>query len=530
MLTRSELGNDCVSCRKHSEAWTKSVGITWQKHHGALALFISFVLWLNLASVAGAASGPPWHTASDILTGDVLSAWQLWEKALEPGTWMQDDQSWVPSSLPWLIALPPANASAALAAGSLGLYRTTDGGVTWSHLPGIVSPVIAVAYKTGNAQTVFAGTELDGNYRSEDGGLYWSRTNSGLPRDRLGNIAGAVALVADPDLSTHLYAATTTAAGLYRSHDGGTSWHMANTGLPEESILGLAITGSGSPRLYAATSSGLYLSTDRAAGWSLIGELPTATTHKLLLDPGASGTLLLIAETAIYRSTNGGLTWVNLDLPADMSPIRDAILLSGPEFTYLFVASENGPYWQRLTPASPQSPPQTESVAELYVGVTGHTIREPFLSFFTANGGVARFGYPRTDAIGEDGKTVQYFQRSRLEIVSDDEEERVVQSPLGKALHSGEDLSAASAQTDSGATQEQYAVDQVFANFYASNNGLESYGSPVAPAADEEQLNGATLFTQYFEFARLDHHAGAATPILLGLIGDQYLMQRGWLE
>jgi hypothetical protein len=248
------------------------------------------------------------------------------------------------------------------------------------------------------------------------------------------------------------------------------------------------------------------------------------------LDPGAAGTLLLVAETAIYRSTNGGLTWIDLDLPAEMAPIRDAILLRGSQFTYLFVASEDGPYWQRLSPASPQSPPQTDSVSALYVGVTGHTIREPFLAFYIANGGVTRFGYPRTDAIGEDGKTVQYFQRSRLEIVTDDEEERVVQSPLGRALQSGENISAASTQADSGATQEQYAVDQVFANFYASNNGLESYGSPVAPAADEEQMNGDTVYTQYFEFARLEHHPGAATPILLGLIGDQYLTQRGWLE
>ena len=70
----------------------------------------------------------------------------------------------------------------------------------------------------------------------------------------------------------------------------------------------------------------------------------------------------------------------------------------------------------------------------------------------------------------------------------------------------------------------------MFANFYASNNGREAYGSPIAPAADEEQVNGVTLYTQYYEFARLEYHPGAATPVLLGLIGDEYLMQRGWLE
>lgn len=530
MLTRSELGNDCASYRKNNEAWTKSTGITWRTYHGALALFLALLLWLNFAGIAEAASGTPWHSTSKIFTGDVLSAWHLWEKALEPGSWIQEDQSWVPSSVPWLVALHPADTSAALAAGSQGLHRTVDGATTWSHLPGIVSPVIAVAFDSGDAQTVFAGTELDGNYRSVDGGLYWSRINSGLPQDRLGNIAGAVALAADPDLSANLYAATTTVGGLYRSLDAGASWQLSNTGLPDESIRSLAIARSGSSRLYAATSSGLYLSTDRAAGWTRIGELPTNAAEKLLLEPGVSGTLLLIAETAIYRSTNGGLTWIDIDLPPEMTPIRDAVLTSDDSFTYVFVAGESGPYWQRLTPASPQSPPQTESVAELYIAVTGHTIREPFLNFFVANGGVARFGYPRTDALSEDGKTVQYFQRSRLEIVSDDDGERVVQSPLGRSLHLDVDLSEISTQTNSGSTQEQFAVDQEFANFYASNNGLESFGSPIAPAADEEQLNGVTLYTQYFEFARLEHHPGAESPILLGLIGDEYLIQRGWLE
>lgn len=529
-MTRSRLGNDCVSYRKSNEARAKSVGSAWDTCRGALAFCLALVLWLQLADAVGAASGPPWHTEADLLSGDALSAWQLWENALEPEAWTQEDQSWVPSSLPWLISAHPSSANTALAAGSMGLHRTVDGGETWTHLPGIVAPVIAIAYKSGDSQVVFAGTELDGNYRSRDGGVYWHRINSGLRQDKLGNVAGAVALAADPLLPSTLFAATTTAGGLYRSQDEGATWVLANSGLPAESIRGLAITESSSPRLYAATSSGLYLSSDRAATWSLIGALPIETSRKLLVEPGAPVTLLLVAEDAIYRSTNGGLTWIDLDLPAEMAPIRDAVLVSGPRFTYLFVASENGPYWQRLTPATPQSPPQVQSETVIYVDVTGHTIREPFLTYYVAHGGVARFGFPRTDAIGEGGSTVQYFQRARLEFVTDEEGERVVQSPLGKSLHSGEDLSAASTQTDTGSTPEQYAVDQVFANFYASNNGREAYGSPIAPAADEEQVNGVTLYTQYYEFARLEYHPGAATPVLLGLIGDEYLMQRGWLE
>ena len=530
MLTRSGLDNDCDSCRKSNRAWTKQASAEGDICHALLALFLALVFWLSLTSVAGAASGPPWHSETDGLSGEVLVTWQLWVQALEAEAWTQDDQSWVPSSLPWLISAHPTTPNAALAAGSMGLHRTVDGGMTWSQLPGIVAPVIAVAYKAGNPQIVFAGTELNGNYRSEDGGVYWHRINAGLPRDQLGNVAGAVALATDPALPNTLFAATASAGGVYRSQDEGTTWHLANSGLPEETVFSIAISESGSPALYAATPSGLYRSSDRAGAWSLIGTLPIETSLRLLLEPGALGFLLLVAEDSIYRSTNGGLTWIDLDLPADMPPIRDAVLVSGAEFSYLFVVSANGPHWLRLTPASPQSPPQTESDTASYIDVTGHTIREPFLSFFNSRGGVARFGYPRTDAISEGGSTVQYFQRARLEITEEEAGERVVQSQLGRARSAGVDLAVASTQSDSNGTQTQYAVDQVFANFYANNNGREAFGVPIAPAADEAQINGAILYTQYFEFARLEHHPGAAAPILLGLIGDEYLLQKGWLE
>ena len=106
-------------------------------------------------------------------------------------------------------------------------------------------------------------------------------------------------------------------------------------------------------------------------------------------------------------------------------------------------------------------------------------------------------------------KTVQYFQRSRLEIGTDEDGDRVVQSPLSSILRSGGTSTAGSTQSNS--TQTQYAVDQVFASYYTNNNGGEAFGSPIAPAADEVQVNGVTLYTQYFEFARLEHHPGATT-------------------
>ncbi len=48
---------------------------------------------------------------------------------------------------------------------------------------------------------------------------------------------------------------------------------------------------------------------------------------------------------------------------------------------------------------------------------TGHTVREPFLSYFNTTGGLARYGYPITDELVDPktGLLVQYFQNARME-------------------------------------------------------------------------------------------------------------------
>ncbi len=50
-----------------------------------------------------------------------------------------------------------------------------------------------------------------------------------------------------------------------------------------------------------------------------------------------------------------------------------------------------------------------------YFAATGHSIQGDILRFWEANGGLAIFGYPLSEELTEDGRTVQYFERTRLE-------------------------------------------------------------------------------------------------------------------
>jgi lipoprotein-anchoring transpeptidase ErfK/SrfK len=92
--------------------------------------------------------------------------------------------------------------------------------------------------------------------------------------------------------------------------------------------------------------------------------------------------------------------------------------------------------WRRFAPAPPRKAAANEQVFDS----TGHTLREPFLSFWRAGGGLEFFGAPISEAIWEmtarGQQEVQYFERARLERdparAGTPEEVRV--SDLGRAL------------------------------------------------------------------------------------------------
>jgi len=75
------------------------------------------------------------------------------------------------------LAVDPANPDRAFAATKEGLFRSVDGGATWSAAPGLKpGEVEAVVARDGQ---VFAGT-FDGVFRSADGGTTWKPMNEGL--------------------------------------------------------------------------------------------------------------------------------------------------------------------------------------------------------------------------------------------------------------------------------------------------------------------------------------------------------------
>jgi len=105
------------------------------------------------------------------------------------------------------LLIHPVTSNIVYAATAGGIYRSTDGGWTWSNTDCEFSPVYALAIETSPSLTLFAGAET-GVYRSSDGGVVWSGMNQGLAISQVTSIA------VQPASGERVYAGT-RGAGLY---------------------------------------------------------------------------------------------------------------------------------------------------------------------------------------------------------------------------------------------------------------------------------------------------------------------------
>jgi len=171
-----------------------------------------------------------------------------------------------------------------------GVYKSTDAGATWTHVGLDTTRQIGrVIVDPGNPNVVFVaalghvyGANPDrGVYRSQDGGATWQRVL--FKNDDV----GAIDLAFDPSTAQTIYASlwntrrppwsvyppsTGPGSGLYKSTDGGNSWHALTTGLPSEGVgrIGIAVAPSNHLRVYAivdAKDGGLYRSDDAGGTW-----------------------------------------------------------------------------------------------------------------------------------------------------------------------------------------------------------------------------------------------------------------------
>jgi uncharacterized protein (TIGR03437 family) len=241
------------------------------------------------------------------------------------------------------------------------VYKSTNSGQSYEIKSLPASNISQVLIDPVTTTTLYAATG-NGVFRSQNGGDTWTALNTGLNRFGGGQPPRVNRLVSDPNNSLILYADTTF--GAYRTTNGGAQWQAINNGLGQASgieVLTLMIDPASPQTLYAGTAGfngGLYKTVDGGAAWFASnaglfvlsgGQLFPLGVRALALDPTMPMTLYAGTDGGVYKSTNGAASWEasNSGMPA-LPTLALALDRSSAQTLYVGVAGGNDGFVAKL--------------------------------------------------------------------------------------------------------------------------------------------------------------------------------------
>jgi photosystem II stability/assembly factor-like uncharacterized protein len=247
------------------------------------------------------------------------------------------------------------------------LYNNATFGVYGAQHSGQTN---AVAVDPRNSSVVYLGAEGGGVWKTTDGGQTWTPLTDSQPSLEIG------ALALDPSNPDVVYAGTSLSngsfasegKGILKSTDGGATWRQLPGPLPSGPglvavVYSLAVSPSDGNVLLAVADSvagaGLYRSADGGNTWSsVVGPITNSYGLQVLFDP-TNGSIAFASLDTVYKSTDGGNTWT---------------AASGTGSNAL---SASQGYFLAIDPSSAET---------LYAGIGGSTTSYPYL-FKTVDGG-----------------------------------------------------------------------------------------------------------------------------------------------
>ena len=294
----------------------------------------------------------------------MYSGSQVWALALHPSSphvllagtntgiycLNQEEENWTHIASPMddamlvtALAYAPDNPDVIMAGTQpAGLYRSEDAGKSWRNLGVPMKPYALTGYYQGD-------NPFPEGHPAAYGRKHWTRVTQ---------------IVFDPADSSLVWAGVEI-DGAWRSIDGGKRWERSDHGMKSQDIHGFVVVHNGERVLFATTNAGLHVSSDDGASWTMrpidsawqytrsIVERPDGTGVMFMTNgdgpPGTAGRL--------FRSRNHGVDWEDAGLPGEVessayflatNPADPKLIYAAATLGQIYRSTDGGESWTVL--------------------------------------------------------------------------------------------------------------------------------------------------------------------------------------